>query len=50
MPEPTLGQRRVRVEFNPGDDSAVARVKYAGAALIDAVNDAPGDLRLRRSR
>ena len=47
MSEPTLGERRVRVEFNPGGDSAVARIKRAGAARIDAVNGAPGDPRLK---
>ena len=47
MAERTLGARRVRLDFNPGADSAVERVKRAGAALIDAVDAQPGDPRLK---
>ena len=47
MTTPTLGAQRVRLDFNPSSDATVARIKRAGAALIDAVNDEPGDPRLK---
>lgn len=43
MSQPTLGAQRVRLDFNPSSDTAVDRIKRAGAALIDAVDDDPGD-------
>ena len=49
MTTPTLGAQRVRQDFNPSSNSAVDRIKHATAALIDAVNDEPGDPRLKRS-
>ena len=47
MSQPTLGAQRVRLDFNPSSDTAVDRIKRAGAALIDAVDDEPGDSRLK---
>ena len=47
MTTPTLGAERVRIDFNPSSDTAVDRIKRAGAVLIDAVNDKPGDPRLK---
>lgn len=47
MTTPTLGAQRVRLDFNPGSDTAVDRIKRAGAALIDAINDETGDPRLK---
>lgn len=46
-PTPTLGEQRVRLGFNPSERPAVARIKHAGAALIDAVHEAEGDPRLK---
>ena len=43
MTTPTLGAQRVRLDFNPNSDTAVDRIKRAGAALIDAVSDEPGE-------
>ena len=39
MTTSTLGAQRVRLDFNPNSDTAVDRIKRAGAALIDAIND-----------
>ena len=47
MTERTLGAERVRLDFNPGASGAVARIKRAGAALIDAIDAEPGDPRLK---
>ena len=47
MSQPTLGAQRVRLDFNPNSDTAIDRIKRAGAALIDAVNIEPGDPRLK---
>ena len=47
MTTPALGAQRVRFDFNPRSNTAVDRIKRAGAALIDAVNDEPGDPRLK---
>lgn len=51
-PAPTLGERRVRIGFNPSGSDAVARIKRAAADLIDAIaavedNDDP---EVRRAR
>ena len=43
MTTPTLGAQRVRLDFNPSSNTAVDRIKRAGAVLIDAVNDEAGD-------
>ena len=43
MPQFTLGARRVRLDFKPSSNTAVDRIKRAGAALIDAVNDEAGE-------
>ena len=45
MDQPTLGAQRVRLDFNPGSDTAVDRIKRAGAAFVDAINIEPGDPR-----
>jgi hypothetical protein len=37
MPEQTLGQKRVRVSFNPSQDSVVDQIKQKTAELIDLV-------------
>ena len=47
MTTPTLGAQRVRLDFNPNSNTAVDRIKHAGAALIDAINDETGDPRLK---
>ena len=47
MTIPTLGAQRVRLDFNPSSNTAVDRIKCAGAALIDAVNDEAGDPRCK---
>ena len=39
MTTPILGAQRVRLDFNPNSNTAVVRIKRAGAALIDAIND-----------
>ena len=49
MTQPTLGAQCVRLDFSPTSDAAVDRIKRAGAALIDAVNDETGDPRLKPS-
>jgi hypothetical protein len=36
---PTLGQRRVRVSFNPSEDKLVATIKRRSADLIDICED-----------
>ena len=35
MTTSTLGAQRVRLDFNPNSNTAVDRIKRAGAALID---------------
>lgn len=47
MIRPTPGAERVRLDFNPSRDTAVERIKRAGAALIDAINAEPGDPRCK---
>ena len=47
MTTPTLGAERVRQQFNPSSDTAVDRIKRAGAALIDAIDAEPGDPRCK---
>ena len=45
MGEQTLGQRRVRVAFNPSADSTVDQIKAKSAELIDlceSLKDPPG--------
>ena len=37
MGESTLGETRVRVKFNPSDDTIVAQLKTKTAELIDLV-------------
>lgn len=39
---PTLGERRVRTEFNPSKDSAVDQIKQKTAELIDLCSRLPG--------
>lgn len=39
--EPTLGESRVGIDFNPSGDPEIARVKRKAADLIDAVNALP---------
>lgn len=36
----TLGERRVRTSFNPGDDKLVTLIKDSTAELINLVSDA----------
>ncbi len=36
--KPTLGQRRVRVEFNPSKTDYVQELKMAGANFIDLID------------
>jgi len=36
--KPTLGQRRVRVEFNPSKTDYVHQLKMAGANFIDLID------------
>lgn len=36
--KPTLGERRVRVSFNPGNDDYVYETKEAAAKFIDLVD------------
>ena len=43
----TLGAHRVRLDFNPSGNTSVERIKRAAAGLIDAINAAPGDPRLK---
>jgi len=40
--EQTLGESRVRVSFNPSEDSIVDQIKRDTAALIDKVDTIPG--------
>lgn len=35
---PTLGERRVRVTFNPSNDDYVHQIKQEGAKFIDFIN------------
>lgn len=37
----TKGERRVRLAFNPSDNSIVARIKRAAADLIDLCDEIP---------
>ena len=39
MSEPTLGQRRVRLSFNPSTDTNVDVIKKCTADLIDVCED-----------
>jgi hypothetical protein len=39
----TLGERRVRVNFNPSESDYVNDVKVAAAALIDLIDGAAGN-------
>jgi hypothetical protein len=39
--EQTLGEARVRVSFNPSEDSIVDQIKRDTAALIDKVENLP---------
>lgn len=43
MPEKTIGERRVRVDFNPSAESAVDIIKNKTAELINLVNDCPAE-------
>lgn len=36
--EKTLGEKRVRVEFNPSDSTLVSQIKQKSAELINLVN------------
>ena len=36
----TIGENRVRVKFNPSDDSLVAKIKQQSAELIDLCEEA----------
>lgn len=45
----TLGERRVRTEFNPSQNDVVSRIKQASAELInvvDGINIEMGDITL----
>lgn len=39
--KPTLGERRVGVDFNPSGDPAIDDIKRRAAGLIDAVDALP---------
>ncbi|MDE0335676.1 MAG: hypothetical protein OXI64_12005 [Defluviicoccus sp.] len=39
--QPTLGERRVGVDFNPSGDPVIADIKRRAAGLIDAVDALP---------
>lgn len=39
---PTLGERRVRTEFNPSKDTLVDQIKQKSAELIDLCDRLPG--------
>jgi hypothetical protein len=39
----SLGEDRVRIRFNPSDDSKVAEIKRKAAELIDMINDMSRD-------
>ena len=39
--EPTLGESRVGIDFNPSGDLEIAGIKRKAADLIDAVNALP---------
>ena len=39
----TLGERRVRVNFNPSESDYVNDIKVAAAALIDLIDGAAGN-------
>ena len=41
--EPTLGERRVGVDFNPGRNPRIDSIKVKAAALIDLIHEIPGD-------
>ena len=43
----SLGEERMRLDFNPGGNKAVKRIKRAAARLIDAIDREPGDPRLK---
>lgn len=40
MNEPTLGQRRVKAEFNPAKNDLVDQIKNKSAELIDLIESA----------
>jgi hypothetical protein len=40
----TLGEYRVGIDFNPGGNEAVDRIKRAAADLIDLIADLDGSL------
>jgi hypothetical protein len=35
----TLGEKRIRTEFNPSNDSVVQHIKERGAEFINYIND-----------
>ena len=39
--EPTLGESRVEIDFNPSGDPEIARMKRLAADMIDAVDALP---------
>lgn len=41
--EKTLGERRVRIDFNPSAESAVDIIKNKTAELINTINDCPSN-------
>jgi len=43
QPTSTLGERRVRVSFNPSQKGLVDQIKQKSAELIDLVNQLKGD-------
>ena len=43
----SLGEERVRVDFNPACDADVDHIKRAAAKLINAIFQAEGDPRLK---
>jgi len=42
-PEQTLGEKRVRVDFNVNNDETVGQIKVKAAELIDLVETLRGD-------
>lgn len=43
MSDQTLGQKRVKAEFNPAKDGAVDQIKNKAAELIDLLESVRGD-------
>ncbi len=37
----TLGEKRIRTDFNVSGDSKVLQIKMGAAALLDLINDTP---------